>query len=46
MRRDQMEHILRAAAAVTNERDFVVIGSQALLASLPQPMIRTRLGRL
>ncbi len=36
MRRDQMEHILRAAAAVTNERDFVVIGSQALLASLPE----------
>jgi len=36
MRRDQMEHILRAAAAVTNERDFVVIGSQALLASLTE----------
>ena len=35
MRRDQMEHILRAAAAVTNEREFVVIGSQALLAALP-----------
>jgi len=36
MRRDQMEHILRAAAAVTKERDFVVIGSQALLATLPE----------
>jgi hypothetical protein len=35
MRRDQMEHILRAAAALTNERDFVVLGSQALLASFP-----------
>ena len=35
MRRDQMEHILRAAAAVTNQRDFVVIGSQALLGSIP-----------
>ncbi len=36
MRRDQMEHILRAAAAVTNQREFVVIGSQALLASLSE----------
>jgi hypothetical protein len=30
-----MEHVLRAAAAVTNQTDFVVIGSQALLASFP-----------
>jgi hypothetical protein len=36
MRRDQMEHVLRAAAAITRERDFVVIGSQALLASVPE----------
>jgi len=35
MRRDQMEHILRAAAAITRERDFVVVGSQALLAAVP-----------
>jgi hypothetical protein len=30
-----MEHILRAAAAITQERDFVVVGSQALLAAVP-----------
>jgi len=36
MRREQMEHILRAAAAITNEREFVVVGSQALLAVEPQ----------
>jgi hypothetical protein len=35
MTRDQMEHVLRAAAAITNERDFVVIGSQSLLAARP-----------
>lgn len=35
MRRDQMEHILRAAASITNEREFVVVGSQALLAAVP-----------
>jgi hypothetical protein len=35
MRRDQMEHILRAAASITREQEFVVVGSQALLASIP-----------
>lgn len=36
MKRDQMEHILRAAAAITCERDFIVLGSQALLAAFPE----------
>jgi hypothetical protein len=36
MRRDQMEHILRAASSITNEREFVVLGSQALLAAFPE----------
>jgi hypothetical protein len=31
MTRDALEHLLRAAAALTNERDFIVIGSQAIL---------------
>ncbi len=35
MTREQMEHILRAAAAITNERELVVVGSQALLAAVP-----------
>lgn len=35
MTREQLEHVIRAAAAVTNERSFVVIGSQAVL--LPYP---------
>jgi hypothetical protein len=35
MTRQALEHLLRAAAAITNERDFVVIGSQALLAQFP-----------
>lgn len=35
MKREQMEHVLRAAAAITNRRVFVVVGSQALLASHP-----------
>ena len=31
MRRDQLEHIIRAAADVTGENDSIVIGSQAIL---------------
>ncbi len=35
MKREHMEHILRAAAAITSEREFIVLGSQALLAAVP-----------
>jgi hypothetical protein len=35
MNRTALEHILRAAAAVTNEPDIVVVGSQALLGQYP-----------
>jgi len=31
MNRAGLEHILRAAAAVSNEREIIVIGSQAVL---------------
>jgi hypothetical protein len=36
MTRSALEHLLRAAAAITNERHFVVIGSQAILGQFPQ----------
>jgi hypothetical protein len=35
MNRAALEHILRAAAAIANEREFVVIGSQAILGQFP-----------
>lgn len=35
MNRAALEHILRAAAAVSNERELVVVGSQAILAQFP-----------
>lgn len=35
MNAEQLRHILRAAAAVTGEKVFVVIGSQAILGSHP-----------
>ena len=36
MTRAALEHLLRAAAAITDERDFVVIGSQAVLGQFPE----------
>jgi hypothetical protein len=36
MNRAALEHILRAAAAIANERDLVVIGSQAVLGQFPE----------
>lgn len=35
MKRADLEHVLRAAAALTDERKFVVIGSQAILGARP-----------
>lgn len=37
MDRPQLEHILRAAWAITGADRFVIIGSQALLGSNPKP---------
>lgn len=42
MRRDQLAHILRAAARITEDNDILVIGSQSILGSfdegeLPEP---------
>ncbi len=44
MRREDFEHVIAAAASVTGETDFVVIGSQAILAASadpPEPMLRS-----
>src|SRR5580658_2726200 len=35
MLRPQLEHIIRAAAAITGAPEFVIIGSQALLGQFP-----------
>lgn len=35
MTREQLEHVLRAAAAICNELSFVVVGSQAVLLPFP-----------
>ncbi len=35
MKRSQLEHVLRAAAAIAQESTFVVVGSQAILMAFP-----------
>ena len=37
MDRSQLEHIVRAAAAILDTGDFVVVGSQSILGMYPQP---------
>jgi hypothetical protein len=37
LRPDQFEHVIAAAANVTGQDEFVVIGSQAILGSFEQP---------
>jgi hypothetical protein len=35
MKRDELEHVLRAAGAITGVLNWVIVGSQAILGSLP-----------
>lgn len=35
MRREELEHVVRAAAAVTEDEEIVVVGSQAILGQFP-----------
>lgn len=35
MTRTELEHILRASAAITNAKEFVIIGSQSILGQFP-----------
>lgn len=37
MRRDEVEHVLRAAAAISKETSFVLVGSQAVVLLLDAP---------
>lgn len=37
MRRSELEHIIRAAAAISNQYEIMVIGSQSILGSVAEP---------
>lgn len=39
MNRDQLEHVLRAAADIIPEADILVIGSQSILASIDEQLL-------
>jgi hypothetical protein len=45
MRRDQLEHAIRAACQITGQDEVIVVGSQAILGTYPEyelPMLATR----
>jgi hypothetical protein len=45
MTRDQLEHVLRAAAAIARENSFVVVGSQAVLLPFPNAPVALLVSR-
>ena len=39
MRREELEHIIRASGDVTDQYEFVIIGSQSMLGPVPRPEV-------
>lgn len=37
MTREELEHIIRASADITQEYEFVIVGSQSMLGAVPRP---------
>lgn len=37
MTREELEHIIRASGAITDQYEFVIVGSQSILGSVPRP---------
>jgi len=37
MTREELEHIIRASADVTDQYEFVIVGSQSILGTIPDP---------
>ncbi len=37
MQRPQLEHLIRAVAEITNQYEFVIIGSQSIRGAMPAP---------
>ena len=35
MNRQELEHIVRAAAAITSQNEFIIVGSQSILGKFP-----------
>jgi hypothetical protein len=45
MLKANLEHIIRAASAITNEYEIIVVGSQSILASVDQPPLECVISR-
>lgn len=43
MEREALEHLIRAAAEVTQEYEFIIIGSQSILGPIPNPPAELKL---
>lgn len=43
MEREELEHLIRAAAVATHEYEFVIIGSQSILGPIPNPPAELKL---
>jgi hypothetical protein len=37
MNREELEHIIRASADVTDQCEFIIVGSQSILGPVPNP---------
>lgn len=37
MKRSELEHLIRAASAITNQYKIIIIGSQSILGAIPSP---------
>lgn len=37
MTRDELEHIIRASGDITNQYEFMIVGSQSILGPVPDP---------
>jgi hypothetical protein len=37
MTRDELEHIIRASGDITGQYEFMIVGSQSMLGSVPNP---------
>lgn len=37
MRREDLEHVIRASADITNQYEFIIVGSQSILGAIPNP---------
>ena len=37
MTREELEHIIRASGVITNQYEFVIVGSQSMLGAVPYP---------